>query len=364
MLLSFVPLSIHARKSTPATLFKIDAEFDTIDSQSGSYEKTRRFELPVARKGRSRIQNRSRDNTDLPPDLRIIIMTMDRRESFMRLWWSLERAHYFGDRIDIDVWVDRNSTNHVADPEFLREISRLPWAHGRKRVHVWKRNAGIRKQWIDTWFFSAGSSLEKQLRERAVILEDDLSVSPFFYKWLKLAHKAFENNDEVIAYTLTRASLCPAHCGELYGGPGPEHVATQFLSPLVGSWGLSPKASHWIAFRQWYHEEALRKNIRPYVDGLITTDWYRLFEMEHREQSMWTAFHIKYVDLHLGKMYVLYVKAPDSTTLASNHKEKGLHYAETSDEPDYPLTTKWHDSMGRFPRHPVRIGWDGRALDA
>jgi hypothetical protein len=374
MLLSFVLLSIHARESTPKTLFKTSDEFDTIEPQNSSkfeeaktgnkYEETRRFEASVERKWRARIRNLPHDSADLSPDLRIIIMTMDRRESFMRLWRSLEQAHYLGDRIDIDVWVDRNGTGQIVDAHFLQEISRLPWPQGKKRVHVWKRNAGIRRQWIDTWFFSAGSSVEKQLRERAVILEDDLSVSPLFYRWLKLAHEAYKDNDEVVAYTLTRASLCPAHCGELHGGPGPEDAATQFLSPLVGSWGFSPKVSHWIAFRKWYHEVALRNNARPYVEGLITTDWYRLFEMEHREQSMWTAFHIKYVHLHLGKMNVLYVKAPRSTTLASNHKEKGLHYAETSLKPDYPLMTKWHESMGVFPRHPLRIGWDGRALEA
>lgn len=361
MLMSVVLLSTHALGQMLATSFKMNVEFDTIDAQSSSkYEETPRFQSVVARRGRSRFRDRSRDSEKLSPDLRIIIMTMDRRESFLRLWRSLEQAHFFGDRIDVDMWVDRNGTGQVVDAHFLDEISSLGWAHGRKRVHVWKRNAGIRKQWIDTWFFSAGSSLEKQLRERAVILEDDLSVSPFFYKWLRLAHEAYKNNEDIVAYTLTRASLCPAHCEELNGGPGPEEVATQFLSPLVGSWGFSPKASHWIAFREWYYEVALREDTQPYVEGLITTDWYRMFEAERREDSMWTAFHIKYVDLHFGKMYVLYVKAPESTTLASNHKEKGLHYAETSMKPDYPLMTKWHESMGVFPRHLLKIGWDGR----
>lgn len=340
-----------------------DDEFDTIDSQNSNVnQKTVKFRS-LARGGRTGLRQQVQGFADPSPDLRVIIMTMDRRESFLRLWRSLERANYLGDRIDVDVWVDRNSTDHVADPEFLREITQLPWENGNKRVHLWRRNAGIRRQWIDTWILSVGGSTEKQLRERAVILEDDLSVSPFFYKWLKLAHEAYVDNKEVVAYTLTRASLCPAHCGELHGGPGPEDTATQFLSPLVGSWGLAPKASHWIAFRKWYHEEAIRRDIRPYVEGLITTDWYKMFEGEHRERSMWTAFHVKYVDLHLGEMYVLYVKAPKSTTLASNHKEKGLHYKETSAKPDYPLVTEWDASMGVFPRHPLRIGWDGRVLE-
>ena len=50
-------------------------------------------------------------------------MTMDRRQSFLRLWHSLEQARYLGDHIDVDVWVDRNGTGHVVDDIYLREIS-------------------------------------------------------------------------------------------------------------------------------------------------------------------------------------------------------------------------------------------------
>lgn len=292
--------------------------------------------------------------------MRIIIMTMDRRQSFLRLWQSLEQASYFGDRMDVDVWVDRNHT-HQVDVDFLEHIKSMHWRHGVKSVYVWKQNAGIQAQWIDTWYYSSGS-IENQLRERAVILEDDLTVSPHFYRWLKSVHTAYSNDSRVASFTLTRASLCPAKCADLEGGPGGDVVATHFLSPLVGSWGLAPKATHWVKFRKWYHE-AVASGLKPYVDGLITTDWYKHFESEGRENSMWTVFHVKYVAIaSTPKPYVLYVKAPNGTTLASNHKEKGLHYGETAPAPDHPLLTEWHASMQSFPVDPITIDWHGRIV--
>jgi len=113
----------------------VDAEFDTIASQSSSssssskgggssrYYGSIRFASSAARRWRSRFRDRSQGSVDLSPDLRIIIMTMDRRQSFLRLWHSLEQARYLGDHIDVDVWVDRNGTGHVVDDIYLREIS-------------------------------------------------------------------------------------------------------------------------------------------------------------------------------------------------------------------------------------------------
>jgi hypothetical protein len=285
---------------------------------------------------------------------------MNRRHSFHRLWESLQQASYFGDRIDVNVWVDRNRTLHE-DVDFVEQIKGLHWRHGVKSVHVWRRNAGIRAQWIDTWYHSCGS-VEQQLRERAVILEDDLTVSPHFYRWLKAAHIAYSDDPRVASFTLTRASLCPAKCADLAGGPGGDEAATHFLSPLVGSWGLAPKASHWVEFRSWYHE-AVATGKKPYVDGVITTEWYKLFETQGRENSMWSAYHVKYVsDSANPKPYILYVKAPNGTTLASNYKEKGLHYKETASEPDHPLLIQWHDSMETFPTNPTTIDWHGRVV--
>ena len=63
-----------------------------------------------------------------------------------------------------------------------------------------------------------------------------------------------------------------------------------FFYKLVGSHGYSPTAKNWFHFRQWYYTQKLDVNFHPYVDGLVTTEWYKLFETQGRENTMWTQW--------------------------------------------------------------------------
>ena len=75
------------------------------------------------------------------------------------------------------------------------------WTRGLTRVHVQQSHVGIRGQWIDSWRPRADST------EVGLILEDDISVSPFVYRWLKAVHRQYDKRGNPFNEKLfTRAS--------------------------------------------------------------------------------------------------------------------------------------------------------------
>ena len=300
---------------------------------------------------------------------RIIVLTCDRAASLYRLLHSLEVAFYDGYTVDMDVWIDRLPSN-IVDPEVIKVSRRFKekWQNGEMMIHVWKTQVGIRRQWIDTWFLSAGQNTSRQRKERAIILEDDMSVSKFYFRWLLLAHTKYEHNNLIQSFTLQRATLCAAQCPDLSGGPGANDKLSSFGYPLVGSWGFSPKAGHWIDFRQWFKTFTGK----PYVSDLTPTLWYQSMEGVGKESTMWTMHHIYYVNLK-KQIFTLYAKCPFGSTLASNHKEKGLHFKSAGGE-DFPVVEKVIPNENMFMKSLLEwrnasvdtdtryIGWDAMPL--
>jgi hypothetical protein len=248
--------------------------------------------------------------------LRVIVLTYKRHKSLARLLTSLHRSDFLGERVALDVWVDapprdappddtvahqrtiavaRRFTNGVpmsanatdeGDDGGAGGLLRRRWPHGEAHVHVRTDNAGLREQWLHTWRDSVDEGRQHSLAygalsldgvpERALILEDDISVSPHFWRWLRWCHAAYGDGRraDFAGCTLQRASLCAKErCPNLDGGMPPPATAN-FMYPLVGSWGFSPDARHWASFTHW--ADTRPPGFRPYVEGLQPTGWYHL----------------------------------------------------------------------------------------
>jgi hypothetical protein len=300
------------------------------------------------------------------PALRAIVMTGGTRvASLNRLLRSLIEADAVDDRIDIDVWIDVPNSDH-SSAEYLerealaRDVRALKtngtYTHGEVRAFVWGSPSGLRKQWLETWDRSTPCGLGEWTSEIGLILEDDLELSPHFWRWLKGAHGAYGKDPRVAGFTLQRASLCAKMCDDLLGGPSQSPAA--FFYPLVGSWGYSPTVAHWIRFRKWYYD-FIQATEKPYVEGLKPTEWYRSFEKAGTAgKRMWTMHHIKYVDTHEDK-YTVYVKCPNNRTMSQNHLEAGINYA-TKRPSDHERLLDWDDSLLTFPKSPIELDWEGK----
>jgi len=81
-------------------------------------------------------------------DLRLIVLTYNRVRSLHRLLHSLNNARYGGDKIHLDIWVDR-STDGTFSQALVQATSQFKFAVGTCNIHVQKTHIGIRGQWLD-----------------------------------------------------------------------------------------------------------------------------------------------------------------------------------------------------------------------
>ncbi|KAK3586254.1 hypothetical protein CHS0354_034249 [Potamilus streckersoni] len=242
-----------------------------------------------------RVPVREESNKPEEVDLRIIVIVYNRAQSLLRLLESLNSAHYFGDRVAIHVWIDRSRTGMI-DAETYRVAKRFIFRHGRYYIHNQTCHVGIYGQWMGTWNPHNGSS------EKAVILEDDISVSPYFYKWLKLVYKKYSHRDDINGYALQGVSMKHGKFSNGLIEVDTKHKT--FLFPILGTWGFSPKVKHWSQFLEWYRDSLKDPEFQPIIPGILPSRWWSEFTEKGKIDGMWEMWHIYHA--WINRYYTLY----------------------------------------------------------
>ena len=307
-----------------------------------------------------------KDQTDIRQvDLRVMVLTYKRAESLQRLLESIRDAKYeTSDVVAVDVWIDIAADATSVDAATLKVSSEFCalWTRGPCVVHERETNAGLRKQWLEAWDLSVEGGLKADTKEIGVILEDDLAVSRFYWKYLKGAWGKYRSYEEIAGITLQRLTLCSHGCGNSLPGGAKGADDVLFFSMLLGTWGYSPKPEMWVPFTQWA-DAFIKSGDKPYVTGASTlTGWYKQFEKEGRcpgVRCMWSILHMYYVERHKAR-YTLYVNDREKHTMASNFREAGLHYGKSNQGADFPLISRWNTLYEDYPDRPIRVGWDGK----
>ena len=86
----------------------------------------------------------------------------------------------------MEIWIDRSKKDGKIDPTTYLVAKNFTFKYGDVRIHNHTRHVGLYGQWFGTWH------PDPESKEIAVFLEDDVSVSPFFYRWLKNVHKKYD----------------------------------------------------------------------------------------------------------------------------------------------------------------------------
>jgi len=92
-------------------------------------------------------------------------------------------------------------------------------------------------------------SVHSTKRELALILEDDLSISKFSYRWLRAVDNAFGNMTEYGGASLQSDELLTMHTTEARKKVIGPKTDTAFMYKIVGSWGFSPDPTTWRNFQ-------------------------------------------------------------------------------------------------------------------
>jgi hypothetical protein len=269
--------------------------------------------------------------------LKIIVLTMDRPKELRNLLRSLDNAHYQGSKnLQLEIHMDFSASKRSVGA--LRVAKHFKFRHGSKFIRRVKHQKGLARSWYDAW--TPGNDLE-----RAIILEDDIILSPFWYTWLTTAWDKYGDRDELAGISLQKQLLIPQKPSkQMEMGV----ANSPFLFPLVGSIGFSPRARIWKMFLQWVN--GLPDNFDVSIPLLVTSDWWNELDKRH----MWTQ-HFIYFCMQRG-FYTLYASLPGKVTLASHMRSKGAHFNKNVG-PDFLIMKRKTAFM--FPDEVVKYDWSG-----
>ncbi|KAH8116272.1 hypothetical protein DFH11DRAFT_1852900 [Phellopilus nigrolimitatus] len=255
------------------------------------------------------------------PSVELTVITNDRPNSLLRLFKSLKSARYFGDSINI-----RINQEQTADLETRRLVDTFTWQHGHVFVHHRVVHAGLLIAIVESWYPRTNDSY-------AIILEDDVEVSPMFYAWSKMAllHYRYGHLENKIPslfgislYQQKQIELRPEgrrpfDARSLFDAYGVLYRNTPYLSQIPCSWGAVYFPEHWREFHSYLmvrFSEAwlpLREHVVPHVRS-------------NRWAKSWKRFFIELV--FLRGYVMLYPNYDDFVSLSTNHLEIGSHVKE------------------------------------
>lgn len=147
--------------------------------------------------------------------------------------------------------------------------------------------------------------LDPNSHEIAVILEDDLTVSPYFYTYLKLVHNKYGAREDVAGFSLQGKSVRHTDGVCCLNIPN-NHLV--FLYPTIGTSGFSPNPRQWVQFHKWLHYNLIGNLKVPLIKDHISTTWYTELSKGGQEDSMWEMEYLFYT--HDRKEHILYPNFP------------------------------------------------------
>src|SRR6218665_1758996 len=290
-------------------------------------------------------------------DFRVIVITFNRPQSLRKLLATIDNIELDGDEGCLEIWIDRNKQNEI-DNETVEVANSFRWKQGPTKVYIQKEHAGIYGQWIETW-----KPQSDDTKEIALILEDDLSVSKYVYRWLKAVHRFYGPSKDFAGATLQTDEVFSHDSSH-------SHIKAQknetvFMYKCIGTWGFSPKASVWRSFEDWFSIHIKQPDFHPYVPGIAPTEWYKKSEKTGTADSMWEMWFIYFA--YQEKLFTLYSNLNEynndgTSCLSINRREVGLHYHSKGREDYCKLLNTWRPDFINFSTNITKLDWTGEAI--
>eukprot|EP00276_Gloeochaete_wittrockiana_P001849 CAMPEP_0184670632 /NCGR_PEP_ID=MMETSP0308-20130426/82982_1 /TAXON_ID=38269 /ORGANISM="Gloeochaete witrockiana, Strain SAG 46.84" /LENGTH=515 /DNA_ID=CAMNT_0027117437 /DNA_START=1 /DNA_END=1544 /DNA_ORIENTATION=+ len=286
-----------------------------------------------------------------PFRLHLRVLTMNRVDDLKRLLSSLKKAVYDGDVVDLTISIDKARTKtpeemaaskKKEDPQWEEKLNGLldafTWQHGTLNIVRHTENQGLVKQWIFGW-------KPQTLGDVLLVVEDDIEVSRFFYKWLKAGVEHFYMNASNYDPRVFGLALQNQHAvlGETihqrYASfKIPDRLpanTTAYLFQLLSTWGSAWFPLPWLQFEAWYADHKDMGATMPCVPTLVTNNWY----CKKGPQSLWSIWHVRFA-FERG-LYNIYSVFPtnSSLSLVTNYKSAGVNFHGAAKQPSHPLVT-------------------------
>ena len=229
----------------------------------------------------------------------IIVIAYNRPKSLARLLDSLARARYPSTDIPLIISIDKGDNNR----NIFQIATEFNWLYGNKEVVYQKTNLGLRNHVLQC----GNKSLEYG---SAIILEDDLYVSSYFY-YYTLQSLNFSLDKSYIGGVSLYNHQYNVHVGSNFQAvdDGYDNWYFQFAS----SWGQAYTDTQWSDFMAWYETQGILKPNKNIPQNVI--NW---------SNKSWLKYNIAY--LIEKEKYFLYPKI----SLTTNFSDKGTHANQDS----------------------------------
>ena len=272
---------------------------------------------------------------DKPIRIKLRVFTYNRPDSLRRLLKSLSSAWYDGDSVTLEVSVDHPvpmpESEDVQSWQTTKAVAAgFVWPHGNKTVIEQEFNIGLVGQWTTGWQPAVDDD-----SELIFFIEDDVQVSPAYYRWLKAAIDVYYVNasnfdPRMYGISLQRQNRILGETHEQqYGSKIPADVLGSstplYRYQLIGTWGTLFFPMHWRAFQLWLSEKEVsietgesRKGFKPCVPTLHSNTWYL-----EQPAKTWSQWFIRFA--YEKGWYSLYNNYQHDQALVVNHREPGLN---------------------------------------
>lgn len=168
----------------------------------------------------------------------IVVVGYKRTQELQRLLTSLSKARYDDWHPTLIISLDKSEN----EEEILHMLNNFQWTYGEKIVRTFNEKQGLRNHVLQCGDLS-------EVYGAVIVLEDDLLVSPEFYRYTMQAITFYQNDERIAGIALY------SHKWNGYAHTKFEPVNNgydTFLGCFGVSWGQCWTAKQWQEFRDWY----------------------------------------------------------------------------------------------------------------
>lgn len=253
----------------------------------------------------------------------IVAIGYNRVYALRRLLDALEDA-YYEEEVLLVISVD-----YGGDPEVTKLAEHFKWTHGKKIVKTYNENLGLKKHIIKCGDLSMRYGA-------AIIFEDDIVPSPYFYSYVKQAVNFYKDDERVFAVSLY-SQVWNGYSNKVFTPLKNEYDA--FISQIECSWGECFIGERWKEFKEWYE---VKENNLEYN-----------YNVPHAVYG-WKDSRCKYLLYYIVESNKYYVTPYDS--LSTNFHNIGTHISIASSSYQVPLL--YGNKKFHFPRFEDALKYD------
>lgn len=197
----------------------------------------------------------------------VVVVAYSRPKETRRLIDSIVRARFDEDTVDLILSIDKSNCQQ----EVYDACADAVWGHGEYKIIMRENRMGLRPH-----ILSCGELTEHY--DGVIVLEDDLSVTPDFYRYAKAALNYYDNDERVAQISLYAYGVNEFTSRPFYPAKTQYDV---YAMQVTQSWGQCWSRKMWNAFKesQYYSCPTItpREQIPDNVNKWKENSWKKNF---------------------------------------------------------------------------------------